>query len=115
MEPSAGDEFEPQTCTVLYFWSIRQCCRTVHRLVMCWILSTQRCLFHAKKMKHKICIFNFNAALICHVCALWCCFTMKTFPHMHACIILQSANPQAPPALSQGVISGNYLVSQGKA
>lgn len=53
-----------------------------------------------QKMKHKVCIFNFNAALISHLCALWCCFTMKTFPHMHTCIILQSANPQAPPALS---------------
>lgn len=68
-----------------------------------------------QKMKQKVCIFNFNAALISHLCALWCCFTMKTFPHMHTCIILQSANPQAPPALSQGVISGNYLVSQRKA
>lgn len=32
-------------------------------------------------------------------------------------IILQSANPQAPPAvsLSQDIISGNYLVSPGKS
>lgn len=62
---------------------------------------------------------NSNAALISHICAWWCweavCFTMITFPHMHVCIILQWASPWAPPALSQGVISGNYLVSRRKS
>lgn len=34
---------------------------------------------------------------------------------MPACIILQPASPWAPSALSQGVISGNYLVSIRKS
>lgn len=74
--------------------------------MVCWILWAQSSLFHEK--------VTFR-----HICA-WCCweaacFTMITFPHMHLCIILHSTSPLAPPALSQGVISGNYLVSRRKS
>lgn len=43
----------------------------------------------------------FTSALTSPLWALWhwkaACFATKIFPHMHACIILQSTNPQVPP------------------